>query len=287
MLRPSSRAAALAALFTAVQLAAACGGGDDDTSAAVTGSAPVAAPSPAASPAEAPAAAPTPASAPTTISPLKTLLYSVQHPADSSIDFSGAGAVSDPTTEGATLSLGAAGSIVLTVDRSGGGFAISTPGHTVVSRFAGSLLMLCDDATATPGDGTGRLVAVAQSVAEGGIAAEAVTDATALAGLRFYKLANCSYQSAQGPQGQHSAADGDTLHLAFDAEGNATSNAFAPGFSAAQFSAVLTDGTAIGGMRFTAWRFIVDGQVQYALVERMEADATLGLPSMVQLWLPQ
>lgn len=286
---PSHPRAALAALFVAVQLLAACGGNDDDNnSGSPNGNgagAPVSAPAPSPAPAEAPAAAPSAPAAPTTISPLKALDYALEQPDGSGADFSGGGAVSEPTANGATLALGAAGSVVLTVDGSGDDLTITTPDYRVVSRFAGSLLMLCD-ISATPGDGAARAVAVAREVAAGGIAAEAVTDATLLAGLRFFKMGHCSYQ-ASGPQGQNSAADADTLSLAFDAAANATSPVFQREYSAAEFSAMLAEGSAIDGMRFGAWRFMVDGQAQYALVERIEADVANGVPALIQLWLPR
>ena len=124
---------------------------------------------------------------------------------------------------GATLSLGAQGQIVLTVDSSSNGFVISTPGYDVFNRYAGSVLMLCDAAT-TPGTSTSRYVAVAASVATGGAAAEAVTNAAALAG-KLLQVCQCSYPSANGSQEQNTAADSTTLRLDFDTAGNATSNA--------------------------------------------------------------
>jgi hypothetical protein len=255
------RTAALALLFATAQLVAACGGGGDDDD-----------------------AAPAPPSQPTTISPLKTLVYDVLRE-DDGTPFTGAGQVSDPTANGATLSLGAAGSIVLTVDQTGNGFSITTPDYLVVNRFAGSVLMLCD-ATATPGATTARYVAVSDSVAQGGVAAEAVSSVSALAGLRFYKMSNCSYQSATGAQGQSSAADADSLYLEFDANGDATSNATTT-YTAAQFNQMLANGTSVGGSTFAAYRFTVDGQDSYVLVERGDYDAVNLVPGFVKLWLPQ
>jgi hypothetical protein len=271
----SSRTATLAALFAAVQFVSACGGGDDDDGAP--------APAPVGSPAPAPAPAPNPPAAPTTISPLKTLVYDVARENDGTA-FTGAGAVSDPTTSGASLSLGAAGTIVLTVDASSG-FVITTPDYTVVNRFAGSVLMLCD-ATTTPGDSTARYVAVADSVAQGGVAPQAVTDAAALAGLRFFKMSNCSYQSATGAQGQNIAADADSLYLEFDAGGNASGNATTT-YSAAEFNDMLANGSSVGGSRFAAWRFTVNGQDSIVLVELGDYDAGNQVPGFVKLWLPQ
>jgi hypothetical protein len=267
----SSRTAVLATLFAAAQLAA-CGGNDNNDPA----------PAPVASPAPAPA--PAPAAPVTTISPLKTLTYAVTGQASGTAP-AAAGQVSEPTTSGATLSLGDRGQIVLTVDNSNG-FVITTPGYYVFNRYAGSVLMLCDAAT-TPGTSTARLVAVAQSVAAGGAAPEAVTSAAALAGSRFYKLANCSYQSASGSQGQNTAADADSLHLDFDAAGNATSNAMTMTFTAAEFSDMLANGSNIAGLSFTAWRFTIDGQPRTVLFERSDYDAVTQTPGIVQLWLPQ
>lgn len=279
MSKLSSRAAVLAALFAAAQLAA-CGGNDNDPAPAP---APVASPAP--SPAPTPPAPPPPPAAPvTTISPLKTLAYTISVPDDGTTP-AAAGQVSDPTANGATLSLGAPGQIVLTVDNSNG-FVITTPDYYVFNRYAGSVLMLCDAAT-TPGSSTARYVAVAASVAEGGVAPEAVTSAAALAGMRFYKLSNCAYQSAAGSQDQDVAADADSLQLEFDSAGNATSNAMTMTFTAAEFSDMLANGSSVGGLGFTAWRFTIDGQPRTVLVERSNHDAVNQTPGTVQLWLPQ
>jgi hypothetical protein len=269
-----SRAAVLAVLFAAAQLAA-CGGSDNDQAPAAP---------PVASPAPTPPAPPSPPAAPVTISPLKTLAYTVTVPDDGTTP-GASGQVSDPTANGATLSLGAPGQIVLTVDNSNG-FVITTPDYHVFNRYAGSVLMLCDAAT-TPGTTTSRFVAVAQSVAEGGVAPEAVTSAAALAGMQFYKLSNCAYQSAAGSQDQNTAADDATLRLDFDSAGNATSNAMAMTYTAAEFSDMLANGTSVGGLAFTAWRFTIDGQPRNVLVERSAYDAVNQSPGMVQLWLPQ
>ncbi len=165
-------------------------------------------------------------------------------------------------------------------------FGIAAPGFYVFNRYAGSVLMLCDRGT-TPGTTTTRYVAVAQSVAEGGVAPEAVTSAAALAGMRFYKLFNCAYQSANGSQDQNAAADNATLRLEFDTAGNATSNAMSMTFTAAEFSDMLVNGSSVAGLRFTAWRFTIDGQPRVVLVERSDYDTVNQTPGMVQLWLPQ
>jgi len=278
----SSRAAVLAALFATAQLAA-CGGSDSDTAPAP---APVAAPAP--SPAPTPPAPPPPPPPPappvTTISPLKTLAYAITGQANGTTP-AAAGQVSEPTANGATLALGDPGQIVLTVDSSNG-FVITTPGYYVFNRYGGSVLMLCDAAT-TPGTSTARFVAVARSVAEGGVAPEAVTDSAALAGLRFYKLSNCSYQSGAGSQDQNTAADGDSLRLDFDSAGNASSNAMSTTFTAAEFSDMLANGSSVAGLGFSAWRFTIDGQPRIVLVERSDYDAVNQTPGIVQLWLPQ
>jgi hypothetical protein len=270
----TSRSAVLAALFAAAAQLAACGGNDNDTAAAP---APVATPAPA--PAPAPTPAPTPTPTATTISPLKVLTYTLADqngatPAD-------AGQVSAPTTGGATLSLGAQGAIVLTVDTSNSGFVVTTPDYTVVNRYAGSVMMLCD-ATTTPGATTARYVAVAASVAEGGTAPVALTSAAELAGLRFFKLSDCAYQSGSGNQGQNTAAAADTLFLEFDGNGNATSNASEVNYSASQFSAMLA-----GGAPFAAYRFTIDGQPRTVIVERGRYDAADAASGFVKLWLPQ
>lgn len=266
MSKLSSRSAVLAALFAAAQLAG-CGGNDSDTSSAAP---PVAAPAP----------TPTATPAVTTISPLKALTYTIAAQADGPSG-EGAGQVSAPTASGATLSLGAQGAIVLTVDSSDNGFVITTPDYSVVNRYAGSVLMLCD-ATTTPGTTAARYVAVAASVAQGGTAAEALTSATALAGLRFFKLSDCAYQSGSGHQGQNTAADADTLFLEFDGSGKASSNASDVNYSAAQFSAMLANGAP-----FAAYRFTVDGQPRTVIVERGRYDAADAASSFVRLWLPQ
>jgi hypothetical protein len=264
----SSRNAVLAALFAAAQLAA-CGGNDNDTAAA---------PAPVATPAPTPS--PTPAPTATTISPIKVLTYAISGQADGAMS-AGAGQVSAPTTTGATLPLGAQGAIVLTVDTSNNGFVITTPNYAVVNRYAGSVLMLCD-ATTTPGTTAARYVAVAASVAEGGAAPVALTSAAALAGLRFFKLSDCAYQSGSGSQGQNTAADADTLFLEFDSSGNASSNASDVNYSAAQFSAMLASGS-----QFAAWRFTISGQPRTVLVERGRYDAADAGSGFVKLWLPQ
>jgi hypothetical protein len=269
----SSRTAVLAALFAAAQLAA-CGGNDNE---------PAPTPAPVGSPAPTPPPPP-PAPPVTTISPLKILSYAVTGQADGTPPAT-SGQVSEPTTSGATLALGAQGQIVLTVDSSNG-FVITAPGYYVFNRYAGSVLMLCDAAT-TPGTSTARYVAVAASVAEGGVAPEAVTNAAALAGQRFYKLSNCAYQSASGSQDQNTAADASSLHLDFDATGNATSTAMSTTYTAAEFSDMLANGTSVAGLGFTAWRFTIDGQPRIVLVERGDYDAVNQTPGMVQLWLPQ
>jgi hypothetical protein len=278
-----SRAAVLAALFAAVQLAA-CGG--NDNSAAPT-AAPVAAPSPSPAPAPVttpPAAPLPPAAAVVTISPLKTLTYALTGPAAAGGD---AGQVSAATASGATLSLGAAGQIVLAVDSSNSGFVVTTPDYLVVNRFAGSLLMLCD-AAATPGTSAARYVAIATSVAAGGVAAEAVTRADALAGLRFFKLSDCAYQSGNGSQGQNTAADADSLVLEFDRSGNASSNASTTTYSAAEFSDLLANGTTTAdGTHFAAYRFTIDGQPRTVIFERGRYDAGDAASGFVRLWLPQ
>ncbi len=279
----SSRTAVLAVLFTAVQLAA-CGGNDNNS--AAPAAAPVAAPAPAPAPAPAvmPPAAPLPPAAVVTISPLKTLTYAVTGPAAAAGD---AGQVSAATASGATLSLGAAGQIVLAVDSSNNGFAITTPDYLVVNRFAGSVLMLCD-AAATPGTSAARYVAISTSVAAGGVAAEALTSAGALAGLRFFKLSDCAYQSGSGSQGQNAAADADSLVLEFDSSGNATSNASAAAYSAAQFSDLLAQGTTTAeGSHFAAYRFTIDGQARMVIVERGRYDGADAASGFVRLWLPQ
>jgi hypothetical protein len=285
----SSRAAVLAALFTAAQLAA-CGGNDTDTGAAAP--APVASPAPAPAPAPTPPAPPAPPTTtptPVTVSPLKALRYTLQGPADSgsgSGSDSGAGEVGAPTASGATLSLSGQRQITLVVDSSSNGFAITSPDYYVVSRYAGSVLMLCDPTTAA-GTTTARYVAVASVAAQGGVAAEAVTSASALAGLRFFKLSNCSYQSGDGSQGQHIAADAESLQLEFDAGGNASSNALASGYSAAQFSDMLANRSSVDGSRFAAYRFMVDGQPRFVLVEHGTYDASIPGATFVRLWLPQ
>ena len=274
----SSRAAMLAALFAAAQLAA-CGGNDNDPAPAA---APVALPAPTP---PAPPPPPPPPAPVTTISPLKTLAYAVTGQANGTTP-AAAGQVSEPTANGATLTLGDPGPIVLTVDSSSNGFVITTPGYYVFNRYAGSVLMLCD-AAATPGTSTARYVAVAQSVAEGGVAPEAVTSAAVLAGMGFYKLANCAYQSPSGSQDQNTAADDATLRLVFDADGNASSNAMETTYTAAEFSDMLANGSSVAGLSFTAWRFTIDGQPRIVLVERSDYDAVNQAPGMVQLWLPQ
>ncbi len=216
----------------------------------------------------------------TTISPLKVLTYTIAGQADGTSP-AGAGQVSAPTASGATLPLGAQGAIVLTVDRSNNGFVITTPDYSVVNRYAGSVLMLCD-AAVTPGTTAARYVAVAASVAEGGVAAEALNSATALAGLRFFKLSDCAYQSGTGNQGQNTAADADTLFLEFDSSGNASSNASDVNYSAAQFSAMLASGA-----QFAAYRFTIDGQPRSVIVERGRYDAADAASGFVRLWLPQ
>jgi hypothetical protein len=276
MSKLSSRSAALAALFAAAQLAA-CGGNDTDTA-------------PAAAPVASPAPAPAPTSAPavTTISPLKVLTYTIAGQADGASP-AGAGQVSAPTTSGATLPLGAQGAIVLTVDRSNNGFVIATPDYSVVNRYAGSVLMLCDAAT-TPGTTAARYVAVAARVAEGGVAPQVLTSATALAGLRFFKLSDCAYQSGNGSQGQNTAADADTLFLEFDSSGNASSNASDVTYSAAQFSAMLSsgqDGPNDAGAQFAAYRFTIFGQPRSVIVERGRYDVADAATAFVRLWLPQ
>jgi hypothetical protein len=280
----SSRSAVLAALFAAAQLAA-CGGNDNNDPAPAA--APVAAPAPAPALVPAPVPAPTVTPPVTTISPLKALAYSVAGQADGTATAE-AGQVSAPTTSGATLSLGAQGSIVLTVDNSNG-FVITTPDYHVVNRYAGGVLMLCDAAT-TPGTTAARYVAVAASVAEGGVAPEALSSATALAGLRFFKLSDCAYQSGIGSQGQNTAADADTLFLEFDSAGNASSNAFAANYSATQFSDMLARGMNIpndAGAQFAAYRFTIDGQPRSVIVERGRYDAADAASGFVRVWLPQ
>lgn len=276
MSKLTSRHAVLAALFAATQLAA-CGGSDADTAAAP---APVAAPAP-----TPPAPPPPPPATVTTISPLKVLTYTIAGQADGASP-AGPAQVSAPSTSGATLPLGAQGAAVLSVDTSNNGFVITTPDYAVVNRYAGSVLMLCDAAT-TPGTTAARYVAVAASVAEGGTAPEAVTSATALAGLRFFKLSDCAYQSGTGNQGQNAAADADTLFLEFDGSGNASSNGSDINYSAAQFSAMLASGPSAAGAQFAAWRFTIDGQPRTVIVERGRYDAADAASGFVRLWLPQ
>ncbi len=286
----SSRSAVLAALFAAAQLAA-CGGSDNNNDAAPA-AAPVASPAPAPTPAPEPAptppAAPSPAAppaAPVTISPLKVLTYAVTGQAAAAS--SDAGTVSGPTANGATLSLGDQGTVVFTVDSSGNGLVLTTPDYLAVNRFAGSVLMLCD-ATATPGATTARYVAVAASVAEGGVAAEVVISASALAGQRLFKLADCAYQSVGGSQGQHAAADENSLYLEFDSSGNASSNASTTTHSAAQFSELLANGAATAeGSHFAAYRFTIDGRPRMVIVERGLYDVADAASGFVRLWLPQ
>jgi hypothetical protein len=272
----SSRSAVLAALFAATQLVA-CGGNDNEPAQAA---APVAA-----APAPTPPAAPSPPPPVTTISPLKTLSYAVTGQANGTTP-AASGQVSEPTATGATLSLGAQDPIVLTVEKVDNSFVITTPGYYVFNRYAGSVLMLCD-ATTTPGTSTARYVAVAASVAAGGATPETVTSAAALAGLRFYKLSACAYQSASGSQDQNTAADADSLHLAFDAAGNATSNAFTTTYTAAEFSAMLASGSSVAGSGFAAYRFMIDGQARIVIVERGRYDAADPQTGFVRLWLPQ
>ena len=221
----------------------------------------------------------------TTISPLKVLTYTVAGQADGTSP-AGAGQVSAPTASGATLSLGAQSAIVLTVDSSNNGFVVTTPDYTVVNRYAGSVLMLCD-AAAAPGASAARYVTVAASVAEGGTAPATLTSATALAGLRFFKLSDCAYQSGNGNQGQNTAADADTLFLEFDSSGNASSNASDVNYSAAQFSAMLAQGPNDAGAPFAAYRFTIDGQPRSVIVERGRYDAADAASGFVRLWLPQ
>jgi hypothetical protein len=264
----SMHAATLAALFATVQLVACGGGGDGDDDAG-------AAPPP-------PAAAPP--SQPTTVSPLKALTYSVLAPSGSA-DLGAAGAVSSPTTTGATLSLGTLGSTVLGVDTAGG-FDVSSNDYLVVARSNGSILMLCDTAQ-TPGTTPARVVAVASSVAQGGLAATVVTDAADLAGQRFFKMADCAYVAGTGSQHQNDAATVDTLTMDIDASGNMTSNAFAATFTAAEFSALLAGGATIDGSRFSAWRIDNDGEDSYVLVERGYDDPVNQIGGYVKLWLPE
>jgi hypothetical protein len=278
----SSRAAALAALFAAAQLAA-CGGNDTEKATATAAPAPVASPAPA--PAPTTPAPPATNPLPVTGSPLKALQYTLQGPGDGNGD-SSAGQVGAPTASSATLSLSGGRQTTLAVDTSNNGFAITSPDYYVVNRYAGAVLMLCDPTTA-PGTTTAHYVAVASVAAQGGVAAEAVTSASALAGMRFFKLSNCSYQSGNGSQGQHDAANADTLQLEFDAGGNASSTALAGSYSAAQFSDMLASGSMLDGARFTAYRFMVDGQPQFALVERGTYDASNPDATFVRLWLPQ
>jgi hypothetical protein len=263
------RAATLAVLFATVQLVA-CGGGggDDDDDVGAAPPPPVAAP-----PAQ-----------PQTISPLKALTYDVLTPTGST-DLGAAGAVSAPTASGATLSLGALGQTVLGVDTNGG-FHVTSNDYLVVSRANGSVLMLCD-ATQTPGTSPARVVAVASSVAEGGLAATAVTDATQLAGQRFFKMADCTYVSGAGSQAQNDAATAETLTMDVDASGNMTSNAFTATFTAAEFSALLAGGATIDGSQFTAWRIVDDGVSSYVLVERGYDDPVNQIGGYVKLWLPE
>jgi hypothetical protein len=265
----SMRAATLAALFATVQLVA-CGGGGGDDNNDDNGAAP---PPPVAAP----------PSQPTTVSPLKALTYSVLAPAGST-DLGAAGAVSAPTTTGATLSLGALGSTVLGVD-TGSGFDVTSNDYLVVARSNGSILMLCD-AAPTPGTTPARAVAVASSVAQGGLAATVVTDATELAGQRLFKMADCSYVSGSGSQSQDDAATVDTLTMDVDANGNMTSNAFAATFTAAEFSALLAGGATADGTRFSAWRIDNDGEDSYVLVERGYDDPVNQIGGYVKLWLP-
>jgi hypothetical protein len=212
------------------------------------------------------------------------LAYELKKEDDGTAAPAGTGAISSPTTTGATLALGATGSAVLTVDPVAGPAAITTPDYLVVSRFGGSLVMLCDAAT-LPGDSVGRFVGVASSIAQGGLAPQPLTDAAALAGLRLVKMYNCSYHATDGPQRQNTAADAMTASIEFDTEANLTIGGNT--WTAAQLSDMLANGTSVAGSRFTAWRFTVDGSPRVVLLQRGDYDATNNVAGFLRLWLPE
>ena len=114
-----------------------------------------------------------------------------------------------------------------------------------------------------------------------------VSNAAALAGQRFYKLSACAYQSRLGSQGQNTAADADTLSLDFDSSGNASSTSFEPTYSAAQVNVLLAGAMSVNGMRWSAYRLLIDGMPKNVIIDRGDYDSASNTGGALRLWLQE
>lgn len=203
--------------------------------------------------------------------------------------FSGAGALSNPTASGATLSLGNRGQTTLTVTGTAP-FAMSAASadFRVWARHDGSLAMLCDPAS-TPGATSSRYALVAATVASGGAATTQLVQAASLAGKTLYQFAHCSYMGASGSQNQDTAHDANTVSLSFDATGNATRSNAAPGegpyFVDTALDLQLGGGTVVNGRSVSAFRISSGGTERYVVIERTGYDEIGFIEGSLTLWV--
>lgn len=265
----------LSILFLAAALAA-CGGGGGGSPA----------PAPEAPP---PASPPAPAFAPTQFT-----VYRNTQPAA----VAGAGAVS----AGPTLSLGAGNQTLLTLNPAltvvqpsvNPEFPLGAAGYYLMTRRDGALLMLCQTSSSLNlgRNTTGLYVAVATASGTAATQASLVTSPTELAGRSFYQMRDCAYVDTTGAtQGQNAAATTATFKLTVDSVGNLSGSdgGLVP---AATFAAQLGGAArALVGIGFvaadvylTAYKFTVNGQAQYFMVERRSSPTASA--NTVSLWLP-
>jgi hypothetical protein len=225
-------------------------------------------------------------------SALKPTRYTVLR-YDDGFGFTPAGAVVNATANGGTLQLGAQGSTrfetVLTVtDTASFAMTATNAAYSVVNRYAGSVLMLCD-AVAAAGRTPGRFVAVAAEVTSGGTPYTQLTDSATLRDKSFYAVRDCSYQAEFGAQQNQSIAhDANTLRLMIDSSGDVRLSDFPPSagvaWGATNFNLMLA-GASFNAWRFAAYSFVVAGTERVVLVERTPADLAGLTDGTVRLWL--
>jgi hypothetical protein len=222
-------------------------------------------------------------------SALKPARYQVIARDIDGLPFTGAGAIGNLTGTGGTVSLGNRGQTTLAVT-AGSPFAMaaSNINFRTWSRFEGSLAMLCDP-TPAPGATLSKYAFVAQGVWPGGTVVKPILDVAKLANKRLYAFANCSYQSFVGSQGKDDGHDGQTVVLAFDAQGNAARVGDPPNdhwFTADDLYWMFRS-TVVNGRAAFGYTASVDGTERVFIIERTFYDEIDRTEGTLRLWIEE
>jgi len=220
---------------------------------------------------------------------LKPVHYQVIARDIDGLPFTGAGAIGNLTGTGGTVSLGNRGQTTLAVS-AGTPFAMaaSNINFRAWSRFEGSLAMLCDP-TPAPGATSSKYAFVAQGVWPGGTVVKPILDVAKLANKRLYAFENCSYRSFVGSQGKDDGHDGQTVVLAFDAQGNAArvgDPANHQWFTADDLYWMFRS-TVVNGRAAFGYTASVDGTERVFIIERTFYDEIDHTEGTLRLWIEE